>query len=541
MKRSFGTLAAALIVVGAVSSVFASGNQENRAEAPTQVGEKNFNATGYPIVNEKVTLRALVQNNPQHPSDLNTTALMKRTEALTNVHIEWIMPGAGFAEKKSLMLATGDLPDFFMTGLTATELSKFGGDGSLIPMQDLVAKYAPNINKIFAKVPGLKGFSTAPDGNLYGIPRINGGMWMKATGVAVINTAWLANLGLSMPTTTEEFRSVLRKFKTADPNKNGKADEIPIVFSGTLSGRWGFNAIMSAFGIAVAPNYLDVSNGKVVCTATSDAFRKSIEYIAGLSSEGLLDPEGFTQNNQQQTAKVSQEPFVAGYMQIWDRDVDFSNANAMKDYAFMPLLQGPGGTKPVFYEVPFSGIMRGAGAITKASKHPEVAMRWIDYCYDETVSFEMGEGDIGVRLIKQPDGTLQIGPPPAGQDSQTFRNSLAPGGSGLWAILPEGYTKLRNVGTDAKVGYMQKSLFPVSDTDAFPGVFYTIQESEKISMIEKTIIQYIERVSSEWIMAGKIGNWDAYLAELKKMGIDEWLSINQDAYGRFLKAANLKL
>ena len=44
-----------------------------------------------------------------------------------------------------------------------------------------------------------------------------------------INTQWLDNLGLEMPTTTEEFYQVMKAFKEQDANGNGDLnDEIPL-------------------------------------------------------------------------------------------------------------------------------------------------------------------------------------------------------------------------------------------------------------------------------------------------------------------------
>ena len=44
-----------------------------------------------------------------------------------------------------------------------------------------------------------------------------------------INQTWLDNLGLDVPTTTEELYTVLKAFKENDPNGNGIQDEYPLV------------------------------------------------------------------------------------------------------------------------------------------------------------------------------------------------------------------------------------------------------------------------------------------------------------------------
>lgn len=66
---------------------------------------------------------------------------------------------------------------------------------------------------------------TAPDGHIYTIPYV-------CTDTTVgyspyINTKWLENVGMSTPTTTDEFEAVLKAFKEQDANGNGDAsDEI---------------------------------------------------------------------------------------------------------------------------------------------------------------------------------------------------------------------------------------------------------------------------------------------------------------------------
>ncbi len=493
----------------------------------------NFNATGYPIVNEKITLRVLLNNVPSSPSDYNDTAVMQKAEEITNIHIEWIMPGAGFQEKKNLMLATGDLPDFFFTHLSAGDLAKYGGEGSLIPMRERIREYAPNVERLFDAIPGLEGFSIAPDGNMYGVPRINGGPWMKTAGIPMINQKWLDNLGLDMPTNIDEFADVMRKFKTEDPNQNGEADEIPISLEGGFFGRNGLTNLMYPFGVALAGDVLDVKDGKVYLAVTSDAFKEGIEWIAGLSAEGLIDKEGFTLNRDQRLAKVSNEPFVAGYVQDWALSIAFSNSNANEEYVYMPMIKGPDGRDPVFYYIELSGIMRGAGAITKANENPEATMRWIDYCYEERNSFEMCEGDIGVRLIEQEDGTLLVGPPPEGMASSDHRHSLVPGARGLWAVLPEGYETLRVPSADDRTQYVTDHK-AYADPEILPNLFYTVEESEQIAVLKIQINDYINLTLSQWIVEGQVENWEDFVTELDKMGLQEYLTLIQAAYDRFL-------
>ncbi len=125
----------------------------------------NFNPTGYPIVNEKITLRVAFNARAELPGDLNGQALSQKTEEVTNIHIDWIaIPSSGWTERKNLMLATGDLPDIFDAQLNADDLTRYGPDGTFIPMQDLIDKYAPNFTHLYEEMPALEALITELDG-----------------------------------------------------------------------------------------------------------------------------------------------------------------------------------------------------------------------------------------------------------------------------------------------------------------------------------------------------------------------------------------
>ena len=84
--------------------------------------------------------------------------IFKRLEDSTNVHIDSDnLPDTDFAEKKNLLLASGDLPDaFYGAGLSDYELITYGKDGTIIPLETLITQYAPNLNKLLEQRPDIK-------------------------------------------------------------------------------------------------------------------------------------------------------------------------------------------------------------------------------------------------------------------------------------------------------------------------------------------------------------------------------------------------
>ena len=86
------------------------------------------------------------------------------------------------------------------------------------------------------KIENLDSWLSTADGAKYFMPHIiemDGNLY---GGKAFINKSWLDKLNLKMPETIEDFKNVMRAFKTMDPNENGKADEI--TFTGSNGGGW---------------------------------------------------------------------------------------------------------------------------------------------------------------------------------------------------------------------------------------------------------------------------------------------------------------
>mgnify|MGYP003282926583 FL=1 len=57
--------------------------------------------------------------------------------------------GADLAEKRNLLLASGDYPEIFMkSGFSMTDLNKYGSQGLFLPLEDLIREHAPNLTKV---------------------------------------------------------------------------------------------------------------------------------------------------------------------------------------------------------------------------------------------------------------------------------------------------------------------------------------------------------------------------------------------------------
>lgn len=74
---------------------------------------------------------------------------------------------------------------------------------------------------------------------------------------------------------------------------------------------------------------------------------------------------------------------------------------------------------------------------------------------------------------------------------------------------------------------------------AYPNVVYSQEELSKLASIYVSINSYVKQQASKWVVDGGIEEeWDSYLANLKNMGLDEFIKIQQDAYDRYQKELN---
>ena len=170
---------------------------------------------------EKAELSFITSAPATSTQNPNERIIFKRLEKETNVHIDWTCFVADqFSDKKNLALAQfGNLPDgLFNAGMSDYDLLRYAKQGIIIPLENLIDKYMPNLQAVFEKYPEYRTMCTAPDGHIYSFPWIEqlgaGKEAIQAIGdIPYINKKWLDYLGLEVPTTTDELEQVLIAFR----------------------------------------------------------------------------------------------------------------------------------------------------------------------------------------------------------------------------------------------------------------------------------------------------------------------------------------
>lgn len=492
---------------------------------------------------EKVTLKMLSQSAPLAPNDPNDKLIFQRLEEGTNVHIEWTNYNSDFHERRNLDIASGELPDaIFNAGAGDYDLLGWAENGVVIPLEDLIDEHMPNLKKIFDEYPEYRQLSTAPDGHIYSLP------WIEELGagkesihtvndMAWINVEWLDNLGLDMPETTDELMTVLEAFKTQDPNGNGEADEIPFTFIND-GGNEDLKFLFAPFGEGDNDDHTIVDNdGNVVFTADKDGYKEAIKYFSEMWDKGLIDNEAFEQDWNTFVAKGKEHRY--GVYFTWDK----ANVSGMNDsYDVLPVLAGPDGRKHVT-RTNGMGFSRDRFVITSANQNLELTAKWADQMYEPLQSVQNNWGTYGDDNnpnIFEFDGTMLKHLPLDGEAPGELRQKTE--AAGPLAILDTYYGTVTTMPDDAqwRLDLMHEHYVPyVNNENNFPRVFFEKAETDRLARIETDMWDYIYRKRAEWITGGNIdAEWDDYLAELERVGIDEWLQIKQDGYDRFTKGTD---
>ncbi|WP_138755638.1 extracellular solute-binding protein [Paenibacillus sinopodophylli] len=484
--------------------------------------------------------------------DLPTNDFTKLLERKFNAHFNWdsVSPD-GAKEKRQISLAGGDYPDAYI--LTAyidqfsqSDLLKYGKEGVILPLNELINEYAPHIKAAMEKDEGLRAFNTAPDGLIYGLAAYSECFHCSYPNKMWVNTKWLTNLGLTIPRTIEEFKAMLEAFKNRDPNGNGLSDEVPL--SGSIED-FGVRVIpylMNGFIYDDDHNYLAMSNGKVDTVANKTEWKAGIAYIKSLYDEGLIDPGAFIQNADALKRMGDQAgTSILGAAAAMHPAIFTSER--LKDYTPIPPLVGPFASHATFDG---GGIQPGAKFVitNKASKEAQIALiQMIDYIYTPEGQTNAQSGLEGIGWRKPEAGEAALG-----EGAQPQFVSLIPinetkstnsGWSGMahfympreyrdsWVASKDiyaidGYERRLMEATQLYEGHEPAEMFPIWTIWLDPA------EADEVGILQTNVSNYIEQSTLQFI-TGDLDldkDWDSYIAGLESTQIGRYIEMMQNAY-----------
>lgn len=499
--------------------------------------DADFNATGWPIVNKKITLS--IMHVSTLTADVAKMAFFKEYEKKSNIAIKCISVAEGkIGERKALALQSGDLPSmfcFYNNSFSDFELSKYTSEGTFVNIKDDLKKYAPNIYKSFDD-PVQVALNQMSDGSVYIIPdkplrsdAESYDHWLN------INKKWLDALGLPIPKTTQEFLTTMRAFRDGDPNGNGQADEIPFAMW-----NWGEAFIVSGWGIRDIGSGIGVDNtGKAYYNHATPNFKAACQYWHDfLAEKGLMQgdivgkQDGFWSAfvNHIKSGKVgcfhwsylSEPSFPADLLEQFVA-IPYPTANFSNAALKLPASTQPYNSTPT----------RGSKIITKKCPNVPALLRWYDYLYtDEGIMFGNYGPESTGYYKKLSDGSYKLSDNAvAGVQAPTWNLGI-PAITSL-SKKPDagnvGGKVYRNYSAAANATYKRANA--ENKSYRLPEVIKTASEISQMRKFESLVAT--SGLASSYVTGWKdINTHTTYLNELSAKGLDKYVALWQQIVDR---------
>ena len=510
---------------------------------------------------EKAEISGLTSYPVGSEAEPNNRTIFKRLEEKTNVHVNWkAIQSDQWGDKISLEMSNlKTLPEFvFSAGFSDTDLLKYAKQGVIINVEEYIDKYMPNLCKVFEQAPEYRTMCTDADGHIWALPWIEQLGYEKTAiqtigNMPFINKWWLDYLKLDVPHTVDEFEQVLIAFRdNADALKKEfgiDGDIIPmscIIGSGNEDCRVLTNGFGEGYGDPDDGRHIVVDNdGKVICSAMTEGYRKGCEWLHKLYTEGLIDKEAFTQEWATYVAKGKAGRY--GVCFSWDvaniATVSMDDLIAGEGWIPLPMLKADVLNLTPVTGSYTSGFDRGRCVVTANAKNPALVCAWLDQMYDPMQSpqnnwgtygedddfdiFEMGTNDAGEPMLKHT--WLGEASPVEVREAECVGGPLA--------ILDSYYGKYVTCPDDAqyRLDWIKNVYTPDMHTKyVYPNVFMSTDDTKTISNLNADIYKCINSFRADAIMNGfDDAAWEKLQSDLHAYKIDEYLAIYQKYFDAF--------
>ena len=458
--------------------------------------------------------------------DWENHLFFRRMETKTGIAFSFDQTTESYdAWKKHLDAILNDpaaMPDvLFKAQLTPGETQRYYAEGKLIDLKPYLAEHAPNLTALFTAHPEWERAVTLPGGAIAALPGINE---LQNNNAVWINTAWLKNVRMDMPTTAEELTEVLRAFKKKDPNLNGKNDEIPMTFTSL----WDLRFLGHAFGLVSNDYYIRQNDdGSVVFTADSEENRAFIQWLRMLWEEGLIDKNGFATADT--TRAITADDATITYGVVFGPSImSLLPSSQLEKYeVLMPMTYGG----KAEYRSFLGDVVRGTFAVTSACKDPAAMVEWVDFLYSEDGGRMIQAGLEGEEYTLHSDGTWSWN-----DDANTVATTVLTEIAIVGGADVPGYcsAEFQRMYDDEATHRAVEQLYQLKQVsvEPYPLVYLTDAQQARIDAIWAEMAPYMELTQVHFVTGDKPlddANWAEFVNTLDRMGRSEFVSIWQEA------------
>ncbi len=527
------------LLFGLLSMILLLGGCSDKTSSSTEVSTEDYAKThkigSYPIKTDVELTRwtdstLFAQQLAVKPT-MEEFPFVQELGKRTGVKEKYVLPAINQAnEQLNMMFASGEFTDIIEWNF----LQNYPGgpekairDGNILKLNDLFAKYAPNLTAYLKNHPEIDKQIKTDDGTYYGFPFIRGDDYLKTYGGMILRQDWLDELGLQVPTTIDEWHTVLTAFK----EKKGATAPLTFVSTPRLFDDLQTGAFYGAFGVK-RDFYME--DGKVKFGPLEPGFKDFLVTMRQWYTEGLLDKDIATVDGKIRDANMTSGKSGAAYglagggIGKWLTALHAQDPKADLVGAPYPVLHK--GDTPKFGQKDFSAPAGGNFAISPQSKHPELAVQLLDYGYSKEGALFFNFGQEGVSY------TMENGSPKYTnliKDNYAQNLTLytrATGGPTIqdkryyeqYAALPQQQAAVR---TWMKTDVDQYQLPPISPT---------AEESAEFSQIINEVNTLVDETTIKIVLGTEpIEAYDEFIQKLKVLNIDRAIEIQQAALDRY--------
>ena len=452
------------------------------------------------------------------------------------LNVLWGAPSEQSEQKMSLMIASNELPDFFM--VTPLQYKQLQTAGKLEDLTDYYDSYASPLvkDRLFSSTIGKNALKSASvDNRIFAVPyeadhseRITM-LWVR--------TDWLKKVNLPEPKTMDDVVNIADAFVNKDPDGNGKKDTYGLALLG--SSGWviehSFEPFFNGFH-ADQKAWVKDSSGRLVSALTLPEMKDAVKKMQDMYKAGLIDKEFGVKDADKVAEDFASGKLGLAYSYWWlpewpgqlQRDADptaewkafpLPSVDEKPAYVFTPAIYCE------YYQV-----------VKKGTKNPEAVIKILNLVtekifgpksqakyYIDPVSrnnvwkyapIYCAPSDSYVTYYRHIQEALKSGSPAnLTETEKMFYDQIEKfkgGDNGSWYINAE-------YGLDGAFGiddYYYKNNLLLYDE------FYGAPTASMVSK-QPVLTKMFEETLSKIIMGEDISEWDSFIAKWKQLGGDD--------------------
>jgi putative aldouronate transport system substrate-binding protein len=337
-------------------------------------------------------------NPPERMGDGDTDANNPWTRAykdLFGITVKPLWVSDDYTTKTNLMIASGDLADFFRTN--AVQFAQLVEAGLLQPL-DEAWKYASpdSIGVVEGEAGPMPKRAATVGGKLMAIPWT---LMRENTPMIWLRTDWLEKLGMARPKTMQDLISIAEAFVKKDPDGDGKDDTIGLLFTKNLYDLWGKGFFNSYH--AYPQIWIKDASGKLAYGSVQPQMKTALAELQRMYKQGLLDKEWAVLD----PGKVA-EAVAAGRCGLHFGEFHSVNQSARDndpkcEFASLPMVSPDGAPA----KAQLGDLINGYFVVRKGYPYPEAMVKllnmWMEYFYftkDDAIFKQYNQGPKGTGM-----------------------------------------------------------------------------------------------------------------------------------------------